>query len=393
MAKLPSYILKALRNNKTSLGEHPSFPPEEEENFIVSTVSRVFDEVIENFGNDADYETLKSELGRLITECRKLEKNNIQSLEELCGKIINDFFQIPNQTLKIEAKIVNKVNTDNERLVPEKTSDDFSFDDINDMNTLSDEIYKRRMLNVLVTGAAMHYMNIIGEYVKEVFDINSELPALYKKIIDINTVLMFYEEDRLDDKKTSDGGKVDVTITSKNNFPTIQAEAVVFPVLVEETIRGILELAVSHGLPKDIQKAKYILSKADFKLAEVWDMRLGYCLWNVIAREIEKCELDIREIGVNFFLMELSEMDCEEFNNSLQEIFAKTKKGREIISDIFEKISYNKDKDEFDDYIKTKNDSMVQINDNEFYSPQDLITDEEDEFFTPQDLITDEYEY
>lgn len=393
MAKLPSYVLKALRDNKTSLGEHPSFPPEEEETFIVGLVSKTFDDVVEKYGGEADYETLRAELGKLISECRKLEKNNIQSLEELCARIVNDFFQLPNDALKIEANIVDKVNTDNERLVPEKTSEDFSFDDIDDMNALSDEIYKKRMLNVLVTGAAMHYMNIIGQYIKEIFEINSELPALYKKIIDMNTLLLFYEKNTLNDDKSTDGGKVDVMITTGDNYPQIKSEALIFPILVEETIRGILELAISHCLPQDIEKAKYILSKADFKLAEVWDMRLGYCLWNLIAQQIEKCGFDIKEIGVNFFLMELSEMECGKFNKVLQEIFARTRRGREIISDIIEGITYNKDKDEFDDYIKTKNDSVVQINDNEFFTPQDLITDEEDEYFSPEELITDDYEY
>ena len=260
--------------------------------------------------------------------------------------------------------------------MPEKTSDNFSFDDIDDMNALSDEIYKRRMLNALVTGAAMYYMNIIGDYIKEVFEINSDLPALYKKVIDYNTLLLYYEKDTFDEEKTTDGGKVDVTISSELEFPTIKAEALLFPILVEETIRGVLELAVSHGLPQNIEKAKYVLSKADFKLAEVWDMRLGYALWKLIESEVEKCGFDIVELGINFFLMEISQMDCQMFNKTLQEIFARTKKGKEIITDIAEKISYNKEKDDFDDYIQTKNDSEVQINDDEFFEPEELITDD-----------------
>ena len=33
MRNLPKHILEALKQNKTSLGEHPSYPPEEEEKF------------------------------------------------------------------------------------------------------------------------------------------------------------------------------------------------------------------------------------------------------------------------------------------------------------------------------------------------------------------------
>jgi hypothetical protein len=392
MASLPKHILMALRDNKTSLGEHPSYPPEEEEKFIVNLLSKVFDEISGNI-NIEDYDTIKNELNKILGECKKLEKNNIQALEELCVKIVNDIFEIPQNTIRIEANIVSRVNTDNERLVPEKTAEDFSFDDINDMNNLSDEIYKRRMLNALITGAAMYYMNIIGEYIKDVFNINSDLPSLYKKMIDYNMLLLYYEKETLDKVKTTDGGKVDVIIGSEQNCPIIKSEAVLFPILVEETIKGILELAISHGLPKNINKAKYIMSKADFKLAEVWDMRLGYALWKLLEKEFEKCDIDIMGIGINFFLMELSKLSCEDFNNLLQELFARTKKGKEMLIDLTNEISYNKDEDDFNNYIKTKNDTTQQIDDNEYFTPEELITDDEEEYFTPEELITDNYKY
>lgn len=375
MAKLPKHILMALRDNKTSLGEHPAFPPEEEEKFIINLITNIFDDLSNN-NEINDYVSLQKILGNIIVECKKLEKNNIQALEELCGRIINDLFQIPQDTVKIEGNIVNSINIDNERLIPEKTSDDFSFDDINDMNKLTDEIYKRRMLNALSAGAAIYYMNIIGDYIKEIFEINSDLPALYKKLIDYNTLLLYLEKDSLKKENTIDGGKVDVTVSSNLEFPTIKAEALLFPILVEETIKGILELAISHGLPKSIDKAKYIISKADFKLAEVWDMRLGFALWKLIDSEIKNCGFDIKEVGINFFFMELSQMDCQTFNETLQEIFAKTRKGKRLITEIIEQISYNKDKDDFDDYIQTKNNSTVQINDDEFFEPEELITDD-----------------
>lgn len=232
METLPKHILSALESNRTSLGEHPSFPPEEEEKFIVNLVSDTFNEISEKISDSQtlDCDILKHELSKIIVECKKLERNNIQALEELCSRVINDIFQIPQNTLNIEVNIVDKVDTSTERLIPEKTTADFSFDDIDDMNYLTDEIYKRRMLNALVNGAAMHYMNFIGEYVKEIFEINSDLPSLYKKLIDYNTLLLYYEKESLTNEKNTDGGKVDVTISSSLDYPTIKAEALLFPI-------------------------------------------------------------------------------------------------------------------------------------------------------------------
>ena len=35
-SRLPKHIKKSIANNRTSLGEHPSFPPDEEEKFLFS---------------------------------------------------------------------------------------------------------------------------------------------------------------------------------------------------------------------------------------------------------------------------------------------------------------------------------------------------------------------
>lgn len=372
--KLPSHILNALKENKTSLGEHPSYPPEEEEKFIVNAVSRTFNNLLEKV-DTSDSEELKERLSKLLAECKKLERNNVQALEKLCSEIVIDFFDIPTDTLSITSNIVDRIDVSEERLVPEPTKD-FSFDDIEDMNNLTSEVYKRRILNALVAGASMYYMNIIGDYIREIFEINSDLPSLYKKIIDYNNVLLYIEKDTFDKGKATDGGRVDVVVGSDQTYAKIKAQGLLFPILLEETIKGILELAISHGLPQNIEKAKYVIGKSDFKIAEVWDMRLGYALWSIIEEEADECGYDMEEAGVNYFLMELSEMGCDTFNKTLQEIFARTRKGKELLEDIFEHIMYNKEKDDFDDFIKTRNDSTLQINDDECFSPEELITDD-----------------
>lgn len=374
METLPKHILSALESNRTSLGEHPSFPPEEEEKFIVNAVSRTFNNLVEKV-DTTDSEELKERLSKLLAECKKLERNNVQALEKLCSEIVTDFFDIPTDTLSITSNIVDRIDVSEERLVPEPTKD-FSFDDIEDMNNLTSEVYKRRILNALVAGASMYYMNIIGDYIREVFEINSDLPSLYKKIIDYNNVLLYIEKDTFDKGKATDGGRVDVVVGSDQTYAKIKAQGLLFPILLEETIKGILELAISHGLPQNIEKAKYVIGKSDFKIAEVWDMRLGYALWSIIEEEADECGYDMEEVGVNYFLMELSEMGCDTFNKTLQEIFARTRKGKELLEDIFEHIMYNKEKDDFDDFIKTRNDSTVQINDDEYFSPEELITDD-----------------
>lgn len=374
--QLPKHILTALKTNKTSLGEHPSFPPEEEELFAVRLMSDTFNEISEKFGEEKTQEEMKNELSKLLSSCKKIEGKHRNELEKLCQTVIEDLFHIPEDTVTVEVNLVDKVDTATERMIPERTTD-FSFDDINDMNNLTDEIYKRRMLNALVVGASMYYMKNLTEYVKDIFDIDSELPALYKKILNYNNVLIFLNKDSFDESKNTDGGRVDVSISSDFQQPIIKVEALYFPILVEETIKGFLELAISHGLPKNADKARYVIGKSDFKLAEMWDMRLGYCLWKLIEEQVEEIGYNISDIGLNFFMMTLSEMPCENFNNSLKEIFARTKRGKNILTEIINDITRQKEQDEFEDYITARNGELSQVNDEEFFTAEELLNDSE----------------
>ena len=355
MLELPKYILDSLSKNKTSLGEHPAFPPEEEEKFTINAVARYFTGLVDGI-EITDINQLKTELGKLIVRCQKIEAKSTTALEQLCMNIVSELFSIPENTINIEAKIVNEVDVSNQRQIPEKT-DDFSFDSIKDMKYLTGEIYKRRMLNALVTGASMYYSKNISSYISELFEIDDELPSLYKKIIRYNEILMFFEKDTIveKDESVTDGGKVDVVMNMPENMVSIKAEGIIFPVLLNETIKGILELAIAHGLPESRKKAEYVIKKSDFKLAELWDMRLGISLWGIIASQIE----DMDVIEPNFFLMTLSELSVDKFNDCLCEIFGKTNRGKKILDNIIQKIRYEKDKDDFDDFIKQKNKTPI----------------------------------
>ena len=370
MLTLPNSILKALRSNKTSLGDNPAFPPEEEENFITKVVEDTFNELSKRFDTD-NLGQLKQELSDNLVECKNIESKNIENLEKLCVKTITDLFEVPNNSINFQTNIIAKIDDTNEQLYPQKTVD-YSFDDIEDMNQLQKEVYKRRVLNALVVGAAIFYANKIGNYIKDVFELDSELPSLYKKILEMNTFLMFFERNNLEKNNITNGGKVDVNI-SDGQTPTIQSQGIIFPILLEETIRGVLELSISHGLPTNIEKAKYVMSKSDFKLAELWDMKLGYSLWCLIEKNLNKFEYHIDDVGVNYFLMELSMLDTDKFNHLLQEIFANTKNAKLLISDIFEQIQHNKESDEFNDFITMQ--QQNQINDSEFFTSEELLTD------------------
>jgi hypothetical protein len=369
MKNLPNHILNALSAKQTSLGHCPAFPEYEDRDFSVELLTDRYNQLLSLIGSD-NSNLLKRELKRLLRECKQIESECKGALEKLCVSVVTDIFNIPQGALNIHAALVDKVDSGSQRMIPED-SVDFTFDNIEDMRNLTGEVHKRRLLNALITGASITIAGHISKYAGELFDINPDLPSMYKRIMAYNEMLSFVEEDSITtEDQASDGGKVDVSLGDPNSAVRIEAEGVIFPILLEETIRGILELAISHGLPKEKEKAMYVVGKSDFKLAELWDMRFGIPLWEMINAQLKD------DVESNFLLMELSKLPVNAFNNSMAEIFAKTKEGQETLEDIISDIKRSKEKDEFDDFmsIQQKRHQM----DDEFFTPDELITDDLD---------------
>ena len=373
--KLPFYILKSLQDSKTSLGQHPSYPPDEEDSFIIGTVSDYFNHLSDGIVYN-DIDELKGNLSSLITKAKKIENSNIDALEKLCADTVNSIFNIPDDTINISMKLVDNIDVKDERLVPEKTVN-YTFDDIDDMNQLTDEVYKRRMLDSLVSGASIVYSEKMKYYLQGLFEINDELPSLYKKIFELNSILLYLEKDTLNSNDVTNGGRVDVNIMSPDDMVEIKAEGVLMPVLLEETIKGVLELAISHGLPKKSDKAQYVISKSDFKLAEMWDARLGVPLWLLISKTLENQGINVDKVGINYFLMEISKLPVDKFNSLLREVFKGTKKGKTTLARMVNDIENLKEEEEFMEHMNSMNSEYTEISDDEYYSPDELITDSE----------------
>lgn len=369
--ELPKNILNIIASNKTSLGDNPALPPEMDDKFLVFLVDDYYKELLTHF-DSIDIEELTDDLSATMTECKRIENDNKEALEKLCFEFVNDVFNIPSDTLSIDMELVDKVDTQQERLLPE-SSDSFSFDSIDDIHTLTNEIYKRRFLNALIVGAAMDFAEMYIFVENKLDGINETLRRNYKKIWFINNLLLFHTKQNLS-KKQKDGGNVDVYISDETTPVRIEVKGILSPILVEETIKGLFELAISHGLPKDKDKAEYVMSKADFKLAEVWDQRVGLPLWRRVRKIMNECEISVQP---SFLLMELASLETDKFNTTMQEILAGTKMGKHLIKEIVRNIHYNMDMDDFDDYISNQQQPQdeIPINDEEFTS-DDLINDD-----------------
>ena len=183
------------------------------------------------------------------------------------------------------------------------------------------------------------------------------MPNLYDKIRLLNDYLLFNAEEKISDKNPMQGACVEVELGREGEKTYINAQGLIFPYLLTETIRGFFELFASHGLPLDNKKATFIIKQSDFLLAEPWDLRFGVKLWEMIGGDIENTKI------LPYFFMNLCEMNVDEFNDSIKEILANTKYGKKIKSEMIDSAEHDYEFNGLVTTIQTKNDEKSVIED------------------------------
>jgi hypothetical protein len=366
MQELPKDIMKALSRNLTSLGSHPSFPPEEEMKFDAKVTLERFEQVKEgvlSIDDLTDYSIkgISIALEEKMKECKAIEKGHKEALEKLCFNIVVDLFAVPEGVISLSCVLTDTISPKNIRANVKPVATNMTFIDIDHMNSLSEEVYKRRLIDALITGAAMNYSKIKKEYIGELYEMNPKLPQLYRDIVKMMDYMMFVKNDigiSKDNKKQI--GVVNVIIGNRQKQTEISAEGTIFPVLLMETIKGLMEAFAAHGLPKTKEEATYVMAKADFLAAEPWDMRMGPVLWDYFEEAMQESD---KKLVPNIFV-EIVSLPLNEFNNLMQEIFAKTKKSKKVFELIKQEIEERIEYSDFQDRMQNRNIQTNVISDN-----------------------------
>lgn len=371
---LPSDVVLKISANKTSLGNNPSIPDVFDEPFLLKMAEQGFQtakDKLKEIGeiNDVKETELEPALARLILQCKKLEAPYRNELEKICINYVIDLFGIPEETVDIVTLLADDVDLNRDSIIldPMDNDGDIEFVSVEDAMSLKGEVYKRRMLNALCMGGAMR-MAKFEDLIDEINQLNPKLGDLYNKIISLNNYLLYIRSDfGLTDDNKMQLGTVEVSLANEENKVKIEAQGVIFPILLTELIRGFLELFTSHGLPKDRTLALSVIGKSDFLKAEPWDMKFGPMLWDLLSKTFN----NINSVELPYLLKRLSKLNVDKFNYLMKEVFAKTKQGKLIMSSLSFKSKNDIEYDKFvDKMVKMKKDKGV-ITD-EYIHPDEL---------------------
>ena len=363
---LPQFLFKLVKTHTTSLGDNEAFPTSDEYPFDYILLKERYNEVcdaIDDIGLESlDEDYLMSELSSLVTKCKELETPVRDALEKICENALNKLFAIPEESINMTFKLVDRVKFKSPiRMRPESNGSlKYNFKDISDIELSNKAIGKRRFIDALIQGASYIYANVEGLYIDDIDRINPELPRLYRKIRIINDFLLFAKKEEMSDDKPMQGSYVETHLGIDDAKTTIKAQGIIFPLLFHEAIKGLFELFSAHGLPQDREKAQYIIRKADFVLAEPWDLRLGVGLWRMIFGGVEDTNM------IPYMFTSFVKIPTDEFNLSVKEILSNTEKGNEIINTLMTNAEYDNGYQQFTNRINARNVDKSLIQDSYF---------------------------
>ena len=390
---LPQFLYKLVKTHTTSLGDNEAFPSSDDYPFDYVLLKKRYNEVcdaIDDIGlASLNEDDLVSELSSLVTECKRLEEPVRDALEKICENALNRLFAIPEESINMSFKLVDKIKFKSAiRMRPESNDDaKYTFKDIADIDLSNKAVGKRRFINALIQGAAYLYSGIEGLYIDDIDKINPKLPRLYRKIRIINDYLLFTKKEEMSDDKPMQGSYVETHLGIADAKTTIKVQGLVFPLLFQESIKGLFELFSAHGLPQDRDKAQYIVKKADFVLAEPWDLRLGVGLWEMIFGGVEDTNM------IPYMFTSFVKIPTNEFNLSVKEILSNTEKGNEIVNSLMKDAEYDNGYQQFTNRINAKNVDKSLIKDSYFTGAEtngyEIGSEENDGDVIEEDVIED----
>ena len=361
--QLPDAILQDVLVNKTPLSNNPAIPDDVGlEKLVLLSYKHSLQKDIPN----GKIEKAKDAISKIVKETQEIERPIRNNLEQLiCEKVVN-LLNVPSEAVDFSLTLEDEISQ-SETMIPfgpnEAVASPYYYTDIAQQKTLVDEASKRKMINVLVAGAAQYYTKrILDESAAELDEFNGRLYDLYCDYLAINEHLLFCDKEINITEENK--GLVGTSIVELGNDDTknrLVAKGTTFPILVYETIKGFLEMCVAHGLPEDRRLADEVLSISDYLSAEPWNMRLGTAVWSYFNRAANNAPANT----LPYVLMKISKLDTEKFSNLMKGVFQVTPQASMVLERVVKYAIKKNEHAEFNKKMDTLSNSLVVINDDE----------------------------
>lgn len=263
--------------------------------------------------------SLMQTMGRtqaLLNEIMQAEDGYRDELEMVAAQMVTDAYPIIDYAnIKIEAKIVDMgdINVPPPPPQADPGSVNFGKDDPEKLKA------KRRIINGITQGASIRGafgFLLFREYLDQ---INPELVDKYSEILklafgiydDENAIAMLLA--MVAQNMNIAGGESDMEYDEENEQFIIKAEAICFPMLVHEIVKGLYEIVGTEGFGADKEKNQAIIGAVDKTSNEPRDLQYGKFIYDAISALYNESNIDDPRVRELFFTEVYKLIDDEFF--------------------------------------------------------------------------------
>lgn len=333
-------------------------------------------------GIDGQYAQLSNQAGRVLMEIMRAETSHEEELEQLCERMIRNYFKIPENKIQFDFKLVKesiKLNNNQTRQQLQQREEELA-DDVNDMTP---ERAKRRIINAMTQGHAVDGSYMFRVVETELQDILGVRDIVEKYSVFVSTMLLGYWQMPKQMIAMASGGEGSgaagkTRIDTSTNPPTVHAEAMIFPFLIHEAIKGVMEFLGKERKPENPEEYQRAKDLEDTIQHEVWDIRLGPAIWRRLTNLFpEAIKNDEEKKKIQYYIyVNVANLPVKEFLLLFKEIMNGGDVGKTLIGAIYYDLSRKVDNEtvtKSESEFRRLMDELVEKNKGE--SLDDLLSD------------------
>lgn len=294
-------------------------------------------------GIDGRYAQLSNQAGRILGEVMRAETSHEEELEQLCERLIRDYFKIPENRIQFDFKLVKEAIKLNKTQTKEQLQqkEEELADDVNELNP---ERAKRRIVNAMTQGHAVDGSYLYEKVVGELETIMGVEGITEKYSIFVSTMMLGYWQmpnsllSAASGGGEGEGGASGKTkIDTSTNPPTIHAEAMIFPFLIHEAIKGVMEFLGKERKPENPENYEKAKDLEDQIQHEIWDIRLGRAIWKRLTNLYPDAIItDEEKKKIQYYIyVNIVNLPVKEFLLLFKEIMGGTDMGKTLIGAIY----------------------------------------------------------
>ena len=364
-------IERKLSTGEHPLGKHQAFPEVGgDDSFEEVIASKRFKDVIDKVKRATGLEavdpasamSLQPMMQQALMRAMQIESQNKQALEQLAVEVVMDNLGVPEGDLQFDAKLKKpslggmqkQPKQPKKPKTPQNPKEEQEAADR--LQKLDLERQKRRFINSLIQGSskkALYLYHMVDEKLNE---IDPDLVNLYSLLMSVNDLMYWIMPDMDMRMAAGEGESLGAgreELDLETDPPTIKAEGALFPILVHELFKGVMEYVSAHGLPSDPEFAEDVIGMEDTLPAEIWDLRLGPVIWEKFSEAYPE-ELitndDSRRIQ-NYLYYRIVSLEAEDFLNLAKKMLEGGEEGKRLVQKLVDEIVQELKEEDYEEAV------------------------------------------